>query len=69
MDLDLIVRNATLTDGRKGQDVAVAAGRIAAAGRPPVRGRSTFAREPTPYARCSLRKATDFCYFNLHDGG
>jgi cytosine/creatinine deaminase len=30
MDFDLIVRNATLPDGRKGQDVAVAAGRIAA---------------------------------------
>jgi cytosine/creatinine deaminase len=29
MDFDLIVRNATLPDGRKGQDVAVAAGRIA----------------------------------------
>ncbi len=30
MDFDLIVRNATLPDGRKGQDVAVAARRIAA---------------------------------------
>ena len=30
MDFDLIIRNATLPDGRKGQDVAVAAGRIAA---------------------------------------
>ena len=30
MDFDLIVRNATLPDGPKGQDVAVAAGRIAA---------------------------------------
>ena len=30
MDFDLIVRNATLPDGRKRQDVAVAAGRIAA---------------------------------------
>jgi hypothetical protein len=30
MDFDLIVRNATLPDGRKGQDVAVAAGRITA---------------------------------------
>ena len=33
MDFDLIVRNATLPDGRKGQDVAVAGGRIAAIGR------------------------------------
>ena len=30
MAFDLIVRNATLPDGRKGQDVAIAAGRIAA---------------------------------------
>ena len=30
MAFDLIVRNATLPDGRKRQDVAVAAGRIAA---------------------------------------
>ena len=30
MDFDLIVRNATLPDGRKRQDLAVAAGRIAA---------------------------------------
>ncbi len=30
MDFDLIIRNATLPDGRTGQDVAVAAGRIAA---------------------------------------
>ncbi len=30
MAFDLIIRNATLADGRKGQDVAVAAGRIAA---------------------------------------
>jgi len=30
MAFDLIVRNATLPDGRKGLDVAVAAGRIAA---------------------------------------
>jgi cytosine/creatinine deaminase len=30
MTFDLIVRNATLPDGRKGQDIAVAAGRIAA---------------------------------------
>ena len=30
MAVDLIVRNATLPDGRKGQDVAIAAGRIAA---------------------------------------
>ncbi|HZZ63726.1 MAG TPA: amidohydrolase family protein [Roseiarcus sp.] len=30
MDFDLIVCNATLPDGRKGQDIAVAAGRIAA---------------------------------------
>ncbi len=32
MPFDLIIRNATLPDGRKGQDVAVAAGRIAAIG-------------------------------------
>ena len=30
MAFDLIVRNATLPDGRDGQDVAIAAGRIAA---------------------------------------
>ena len=30
MAFDLIVRNATLPDGRNGQDVAIAAGRIAA---------------------------------------
>ncbi len=30
MAFDLIVRNATLPDGRKGQDIAIAAGRIAA---------------------------------------
>ena len=30
MAFDLIIRNATLPDGRKGQDVAIAAGRIAA---------------------------------------
>ena len=32
MTFDLIFRNATLPDGRKQQDVAVAAGRIAAIG-------------------------------------
>ena len=32
MAFDAIVRNATLPDGRKGQDVAIAAGRIAAIG-------------------------------------
>jgi cytosine/creatinine deaminase len=32
MTFDLIIRNASLPDGRKGQDVAVAAGRIAAVG-------------------------------------
>ncbi len=32
MAFDLIFRNATLPDGRKGQDVAIAAGRIAAIG-------------------------------------
>jgi cytosine deaminase len=32
MAFDLVVRNATLPDGRKGQDVAVSAGRIAAIG-------------------------------------
>src|SRR5260370_40404302 len=30
MAFDLILRNATLPDGRKGQDIAIAAGRIAA---------------------------------------
>ncbi|GJD51491.1 Cytosine deaminase [Methylobacterium crusticola] len=30
MDIDLLVRNATLPDGRTGQDIAVAGGRIAA---------------------------------------
>ena len=58
MAFDLIVRNATLPDGRKGQDVAIAAGRIAAI-EPAIDGRGgarrstradAFSRRPSSIA-------------------
>ena len=56
MSDDLIVRNATLPDGRTGQDIAIRAGRIAAIGPALDGGRATGAGRRRPSRLAAFRR-------------
>jgi cytosine/creatinine deaminase len=61
MAFDLIIRNATLPDGRKGMDVAIADGRIAAI----ERGIAAEARETIDARGCLLAPPFVDCHFHM----